>query len=205
MTVVYPVVEQFVSVQGEGHHVGLPMAFVRLGGCNLHCEFCDTPRDATVKMSTPAEVLVCVEESIRGTQVKWVCITGGEPSIHDLAPLLSALRSRPYYVAVETNGTRQLLPAERPDWITVSPKWPPGIEGTKQDWGDEMKVPVWPRVTDRDVGDALNWGMFRHRFVQPVDDTPRAAFRENVSRSVTLACRHGCRVSGQMHKRLEVR
>jgi hypothetical protein len=95
--------------------------------------------------------------------------------------------------------------AERPDWITVSPKWPPGLDGVMQDWGDEMKVPVWPRVTDRDVGDALNWGMFRHRFVQPVDDTPRAAFRENVSRSIALACTHGARVSGQLHKRLEVR
>ena len=204
---IYPVHEIFTSIQGEGVKCGQPMVFIRLIGCNLRCRFCDTkqPRQSKEREMSAKDIAREVVSQTSDNMVRWVCITGGEPTIHDLGPLIYELRSASRYVALETNGTRILDRPERPDWITVSPKWPPGMEGLRQEAGQEMKVPIWPRVSDEEAKAVLKWGRFTHRFVQPVEDTPKSAWYENVNRAVALAIETGAKVSGQLHKRLEVR
>lgn len=110
----YPIAELFHSIQGEGAHVGQPCTFIRLAGCNLTppCPFCDT--DHTKHMDMSLEALLNLEHSFYFR----VVITGGEPCVHDLQPLVDALKDS-HAVCIETNGT---LPVPEGAWITCSPK-----------------------------------------------------------------------------------
>ncbi len=126
----YPVVEIFLSVQGEGKRVGTLNHFIRLAGCNLKCPFCDTEFQKPQEHLRPTEIVERLEEQTTSPQY-WrrpsVVITGGEPFVHNLHPLVWALRNGGYYVAVETNGTLLETPSTKMvlpliDWVTVSPK-----------------------------------------------------------------------------------
>ena len=118
-----PVVEIFDSIQGEGSWMGRPVTFIRLGGCNLSCPWCDT--DFT-KFTQMDEFEIAKQCGARD-----VVITGGEPTIHDLCELLIALK-RPVVVngiprireiAIETNGTNSLAKYRQLiDWVVCSPK-----------------------------------------------------------------------------------
>jgi len=112
----YPVVEIFESIQGEGVHMGALVTFIRLGGCNLDCAWCDTEFDRSELLTVPEIV-----EKI-GTRI--VVITGGEPSIHRLDELLDALKQQDRYIAIETNGTYPITEVygDKIDWIACSPK-----------------------------------------------------------------------------------
>jgi len=113
-----PLVEVFYSLQGEGLRTGQATVFVRFAGCNCDCWFCDT--DFRVRESVAIDTLLETIADIGG-DCRWVCLTGGEPTIHDLAPLCGKLHDCGYRIQVETNGSRP-----RPSWeldhITVSPK-----------------------------------------------------------------------------------
>ena len=198
----YPIVEIFRSIQGEGFNAGTPAVFVRLAGCNLNCSFCDTDNNA-VFLADSFQLKQMIDE-IR-EKAPLVIVTGGEPTLHDLAPLSSSLRSLPVRVAIETNGTRVLRPDEKFDWVTVSPKTPPGIEGIRQSAGSEIKVPVFPEVKNSEIISMVGFGMFQHRYLQPVETRDRIERQENVARAITLATAHGCRISAQMHKWFKVR
>ena len=124
----YPINEMFMSLQGEGYHTGKPAFFIRLAGCNLSCPWCDTQHHERGKMSEVEIVsqILCgmspYQKSIN------IVITGGEPTIHDLAPLLFELRTKlNCHIAVETNGTHMKMLALYKeqgilDWVTFSPK-----------------------------------------------------------------------------------
>ena len=129
----YPISEIFYSLQGEGRWAGTPAVFVRLSGCNLECSWCDT--DHTVKeMMTTGQVAtsICAELAKKNyfqhvSPIQLV-LTGGEPTIHNLAELLSRLKAYGFeQIAIETNGTnpsdlRFLKEKKLLDWITFSPK-----------------------------------------------------------------------------------
>ncbi|MGI6595449.1 MAG: 7-carboxy-7-deazaguanine synthase QueE [Elusimicrobia bacterium] len=114
---IYDISEIFYSLQGEGLRQGIPAIFIRLSGCNLGCGFCDT-KNAWEKGRRKG--LERIMKEIARYPSSQVCITGGEPFLQDLSPLVKALQKKKYRVAVETNGTiwQEILP----DWITVSPK-----------------------------------------------------------------------------------
>ena len=123
----YPVIEIFTSVQFEGARCGVSSHFLRLGGCNLNCRFCDTDLKA-FKMMTPAEIADQLFEMNRYSPLDRLVITGGEPLVHDLTLLFQALGEK-FYIAVESNGTmieevRACQPQvlNRINWLTVSPK-----------------------------------------------------------------------------------
>lgn len=95
--------EIFISIQGEGSLVGIPMIFVRLSGCNLRCNYCDT----TYAYENGQEI--SIEEVLKITEasnLKYVEITGGEPLLQqEVYELMERLTERHYYVVLETNGS----------------------------------------------------------------------------------------------------
>lgn len=98
--------EIFSSLQGESKSTGFPTTFVRFFGCNLKCYYCDQPQklEETTQM-TLEEVLNKVAE----LENRYVCITGGEPLIHqECYKLVAELVNRGYIVNVETNGSRPI-------------------------------------------------------------------------------------------------
>lgn len=104
----YPLVEIFESLQGEGRNSGRPVVFVRFAGCNLKCPWCDT--DFSKRFSLSLEELL---SEIKSFKPKSVILTGGEPTIQNGIPeLVAALKQEGYWIGVETNGTKA------PDWLS---------------------------------------------------------------------------------------
>jgi len=137
-----PVVEHFNTIQGEGFHTGKPSYFVRLGGCDVGCTWCDT------KYSWPMEGHPTMSEEdivkvVTDSQAKRVVITGGEPSMHDLQELCLGFKDASIQTQIETSGSHPL----RGDfnWVTLSPKkFKPVLESNYQ-FADEIKVVVFKR------------------------------------------------------------
>ena len=114
----YPLVEIFESLQGEGRNTGRPVVFVRFAGCNLSCPWCDT--DVSRRFALSLEELVAEVKSFRA---KSVILTGGEPTVQEGMPeLVDALKSAGYWIGVETNGTNEpkWLKAEFPDALRLT-------------------------------------------------------------------------------------
>jgi 7-carboxy-7-deazaguanine synthase len=111
--------EIFYSIQGEGMWTGTPAVFVRLAGCNLACDFCDTDY-STKFFASVDEVVERVRET--GGDCPMVILTGGEPLAQaETAALIEALRKDGRRVHIESNGT---VYSDLPDdvWLCVSPK-----------------------------------------------------------------------------------
>lgn len=136
----YPVMEYFYSVQGEGFHAGSPAFFIRLGGCDVGCVWCDV-KDSWDKDAHPVletDVLVgAYEQSGAGL----VIITGGEPAMYDLHPLTSALKEKGALVHIETSGVYELKGVF--DWITFSPKKFKKPHPMVFEKADELKIIVF--------------------------------------------------------------
>ncbi len=120
--------EVFFSAAGEGLRQGQPTIFIRFSGCNLRCSFCDTKYawkggDELL----PEEILDKIALLKKKYKTGWVCLTGGEPLLQNLGPLVCLLKRTGFKVHLETNGTRPV--PVKPDWLTVSPK-PPGYKIT---------------------------------------------------------------------------
>lgn len=121
--------EIFVSVQGEGLHVGERTAFVRFYGCPLRCVWCDQPEALAHTGVGRFETLPpdAVRDRVRAfPSTRRVCLTGGEPVLaprDSLLWMLGELRASGYWISIETSGARvveELL--DRVDFWTVSPK-----------------------------------------------------------------------------------
>ena len=115
------IAEIFFSLQGEGLRQGEPTIFIRLAGCNLRCSFCDTKYAwKEGKERTVANILNEAKKTYKKYPTDWICLTGGEPLLQDIRPLVRQLKSDNFNVQVETNATIfKHLPV---DWYTLSPK-----------------------------------------------------------------------------------
>lgn len=114
-----PLMERFYTIQGEGSFSGAPAYFIRLGGCDVGCFWCDVKEswDAEAHPRYSAEELA-VEAAASGSSI--AVITGGEPAMHSLAELTSALRDRGVRTHIETSGAHAITGTW--DWVTLSPK-----------------------------------------------------------------------------------
>lgn len=114
----YKINEIFYSIQAEGHNAGMPAHFIRLAGCNMRCTFCDTNNDVNFEMTAEGIVDIIKKST---TLCGNIVITGGEPTMQNISPLVRMLKNEKYYVCVETNGFHSTgLGAV--DWVTLSPK-----------------------------------------------------------------------------------
>ena len=135
--VLLPVNEIFgPTIQGEGFVIGRRSMFVRFAYCDYQCTWCDTkyswvPELMTFERMTPDQI---VEHLVSRSRCRWITLTGGNPAIHNLAPLLSALKDRPdpYHVNLETQGSIARDWFALCDLVTLSPK--PPSSGMPTDW-----------------------------------------------------------------------
>jgi organic radical activating enzyme len=114
-----PVMEEFYTLQGEGAKMGSAAYFIRIGGCDVGCSWCDTKESWDISMFPPKEVIPIVERAA-GTPAKTVVITGGEPSRYPLDFLTKALKDKGVTTMIETAGVQELT--GKWDWICLSPK-----------------------------------------------------------------------------------
>lgn len=212
----YAVKEIFYTLQGEGANTGRAAVFCRFAGCNLWsgrevdradavCPFCDTEfvgtdgdgggkfRDASALAAACAKV---AGASLRVPgQPLLLVLTGGEPMLQVDLPLIDALHSVGFEIAIETNGT--LAVPRTIDWICVSPKAGAPVVQTR---GDELKL-VYPQLEL--TPETLDHLTFTNRYLQPMAG-PNGA--ENTQAAVAYCKDHPqWRLSLQTHKLLGIR
>ena len=114
-----PLMEEFYTIQGEGFHSGKAAYFIRLGGCDVGCHWCDVKEswDANLHPLTSVEKIV---ESAKAHPAKTVVITGGEPLLYNLDLLCSLLKKENIQIFLETSGAYPMSGSF--DWICLSPK-----------------------------------------------------------------------------------
>ena len=132
--------ELFYSLQGEGYHQGKAAFFIRLAGCDVGCVWCDV-KDSWDASKHP---VLSVEEIVAAAAAhpsRIAIVTGGEPLLHQLDPLTTALRAAGFQTHIETSGSSPMSGSW--DWVCLSPKKfkAPLPESVKA--ADELKVVVF--------------------------------------------------------------
>ncbi len=132
-----PLVEDFYTIQGEGFHTGKPAYFIRLGGCDVGCAWCDAKYTWNPRLYPPTDIDVVVERAV-ACAAQSIVITGGEPLMYPLGALTAKLRGRGLKIFLETSGSHPFSGVF--DWVCLSPKrkQPPLEEAFAR--ADELKV-----------------------------------------------------------------
>jgi len=114
-----PLMEEFYTIQGEGYHTGKAAYFIRLGGCDVGCHWCDVKEswDAELHPLTTADTII---ENAKQHPSKAVVVTGGEPLLYNLDYLTRGLQAAGIQTFIETSGAYPL--SGHWDWICLSPK-----------------------------------------------------------------------------------
>jgi organic radical activating enzyme len=144
-----PLVEDFYTIQGEGFHAGKPAYFIRLGGCDVGCRWCDAKYTWNPKIFPPTPIETVVERAASCSS-QAIVITGGEPLLYPLGMLTRELHARGLEIFLETSGTNPI--SGEFDWICLSPKrqMPPLSEALRR--ADELKVIIQTK-------EDLEWAM----------------------------------------------
>lgn len=204
--------EIFLTLQGEGSHVGRPAVFCRFAGCNLWsgreqdrhravCRFCDTDfvgTDGTKggRYRTARDLAVAIEaEWAAGERNRFCVLTGGEPLLQVDDDLVFELHERGFEIAIETNGT--LVPPSGIDWICVSPKSTSDLAILK---GNELKL-VYPQADA--PPEKFAQLSFENFLLQPMDGPDVAV---NTQRAIRYCLDNPqWRLSVQTHKHIGIR
>lgn len=136
----YPIMESFYTIQGEGMHAGRAAWFIRLGGCDVGCVWCDVKEswDASLHSMFTVDQLLA---NALSQPSRFVVITGGEPAMYDLSSLTVALKDAGFEIAIETSGAYPLK--GNFDWICVSPKKFKAPLPESIAMADELKVIIY--------------------------------------------------------------
>lgn len=111
--------EHFATLQGEGYHTGTPAYFIRTGGCDVGCHWCDV-KESWDAQSHPDTSIEDLKSALEGIEMEVVVITGGEPAMYDLESLTEMIHSLGKRTHIETSGVYPLT--GNWDWVTFSPK-----------------------------------------------------------------------------------
>jgi 7-carboxy-7-deazaguanine synthase len=135
-----PVMEDFYTIQGEGFHQGRAAYFIRLGGCEVRCVWCDV-KDSWDVNAHPKIAVDVIADKAKASGTEICVITGGEPSMHNLQALTDVLKDKGLRTHIETSGAYPITGTW--DWICFSPKKfkPPHPSVAEQ--AHELKVVVF--------------------------------------------------------------
>ena len=132
-----PIMEDFYTLQGEGYNMGEAAYFVRIGGCDVGCSWCDTKQSWNARLFHQIEIEDIISKAA-SVPAKTIVVTGGEPSLYPLEYFTSRLKEEGVKTMIETSGAYELTGEW--DWICLSPKkqLPPLQQNL--DCADELKV-----------------------------------------------------------------
>ena len=191
----YPVMERFPTLQGEGAWTGHPAWFIRLGGCDVGCSWCDVKESWPVEAHPQVAVDLLVKEAV-ASGLSMVVVTGGEPCMHNLDALTAGLSDAGLKVHLETSGAHPVSGTW--DWVTLSPK---KFKACRPEWyleADELKVVV---VNDHDLAwaeeHAAQLAPGALKFLQPEWDRRDKVMGRVIQR---IQNAQGWRLSLQTHK-----
>jgi organic radical activating enzyme len=129
--------EDFYTLQGEGFNMGKAAYFVRIGGCDVGCSWCDTKQSWNAKLFPPIAVEDVINKA-KNAPARTIVVTGGEPSLYPLDYFTERLRKEGVLTMVETSGAYELT--GQWDWICLSPKKQSPPLQQNLDRADELKV-----------------------------------------------------------------
>lgn len=201
----------FKTIQGEGPFVGMPAIFIRLGGCNLSCSFCDTDFEDFQLIDITGIINKAIELSLNSNDqkvIKLIVITGGEPLRQPIENLCKQLLANGFFVQIETNGTiYRDLPKEVQ--IVCSPK--AGINGY-----NVLRDDLLQRLSSLKFLVAKNLEFYNNIYelgqskysipvyIQPIDQYNERLNKDNTELAISLAIETGSRISVQLHKYLNI-
>ncbi len=116
--IMLPLMEEFYTIQGEGFHKGTAAYFIRIGGCDVGCHWCDVKESWNADLHPPTHIGKIIEKAV--LKSKTIVVTGGEPLTWDMTKLTSALKANGCIIHIETSGAYKLTGVW--DWICLSPK-----------------------------------------------------------------------------------
>jgi 7-carboxy-7-deazaguanine synthase len=137
---VLPVMEDFYTIQGEGHYQGQAAYFVRLGGCDVGCVWCDV-KDSWNADAHPVISVSEITDRVKASGTPVAVITGGEPLMYDMTQLTASLQHVGIRTHLETSGVYQVTGSW--DWICFSPKKFKAPHPSIFPAADELKVIVY--------------------------------------------------------------
>lgn len=204
--------EIFPTIQGEGNNVGTPAVFIRLGGCNLTCDFCDTEFESFTEIKLEKIIAEIQKLSLNSNNIRsknLVVITGGEPFRQNISPLCQKLLDDNFKIQIETNGTLFLDLPEKVE-IICSPKNVSGIYAP-------IRPDLLERITAFKFIISASDNKFNHVaeigqtsankpvFVQPMDEQDEHKNQANLEFCKKLALENNYRISLQTHKIMGIR
>ena len=134
-----PLMEEFYTIQGEGFHKGTAAYFIRVGGCDVGCHWCDVKESWDAEMHPPTAIAHIVANASKHSNT--IVITGGEPLTWNMRPLTEALKEKKLQTHIETSGAYELTGIW--DWICLSPKKNKLPFGRIYKEANELKVIVY--------------------------------------------------------------
>ncbi len=134
-----PLMEEFYTIQGEGYHKGTAAYFIRIGGCDVGCHWCDVKESWNADLHPPTETANIVENAKRYSDT--IVVTGGEPLMWDMTILTTQLKEKGLQTHIETSGAYKLTGIW--DWICLSPKKMKLPTEEVYNNADELKVIVY--------------------------------------------------------------
>ncbi|MCF6243063.1 MAG: 7-carboxy-7-deazaguanine synthase QueE [Bacteroidales bacterium] len=143
-----PLIDEFYTVQGEAFHTGLAAYFIRIGGCDIGCRWCDTKISWSFDTHRLADVKE-ITENVLKSKADTIVVTGGEPTLYQLAPLCSEIKKHNIQMHIETSGAYQLTGEW--DWICLSPKKQTPPRDEIYQIANELKVIIY------NVAEDLKW------------------------------------------------
>jgi organic radical activating enzyme len=183
--------EIFYSLQGEGARQGEASIFIRLSGCNLKCDYCDTDH-AGGRMMALEQIL----DAIKSYPCKWIIWTGGEPTLQLTDEILLFFKQQAYLQAIESNGHRKL--SSLLDYTVVSPKGLNPVYAKEINSAvDEVRLPV----ENQKIPSVESLPLAKYYFLSPVFSQDARSTHVNIRYCVEYIKQHPeWRLSVQMHK-----
>lgn len=137
---IYPIMEMFYTIQGEGYYTGCPAFFIRFAGCDVGCVWCDVKESWDANKHNNFSISDIIYQ-VKLSNAKHIVITGGEPAMYNLKELCESLKQNGYILHIETSGAYKIQGDL--DWVCVSPKKFKSPVNETLKLADEFKVVVF--------------------------------------------------------------